>query len=67
MRKDKKQVTFYIDDKTYDLFQKKYPYVTSLFLRRCIYSALDNKDMFDKIFFETSDDFLRFKRLKNDN
>lgn len=51
----RKQVTFYMDDKDYTLFQKKYPQVASQFLRRCIIQALKDVSFFQKVFFETPD------------
>lgn len=51
----RKQVTFYMDDKDYSLFQKKYPQVASQFLRRCVIRSIKDSNFFQQVFFETSD------------
>lgn len=61
----KKQVTFYMDSKDYELFCSRYPNVASIFFRRCVYASLADKNLFQKIFFETSEKPLR-ERNSND-
>lgn len=62
----RKQVTFYMDSKDYELFQTRYPNISSVFFRRCVYSALQSPEWFQKVFFETSEKPLREREKSYD-
>lgn len=47
-----KQISFQINSEVSDLYQKKYPYTLSIFLRKCVEKALKSKDFFDTVYFE---------------
>lgn len=53
----KKQVNIEIE--IYDKFERVYPELTNLFLNRALKVCLNNKDLFDQIFF--SEQFLEVK------
>lgn len=46
----------------YKKFREKYGPLCSTFLRRCIKKAVKNKEFFDQIFFEETDEITRYQR-----
>lgn len=48
---DTSPVSFRCDSDLNNLFQKKYPYCLSQFLKRAMKLALNDKKFFDKVFF----------------
>lgn len=53
MAEGRKQVTFYCDVNLWNNFNLKYPKILPHFLRLCLFNAIQDKDFFDKILFET--------------
>lgn len=53
----KKYFACYIPEQILNDFQRKYPRLATLFVQRAMLSAIRNKDFFNKVFFETVDDF----------
>lgn len=49
--KKKKQVNIDVD--TYNKFERVYPELTNIFLNRALKVCLENKDLFEKIFFNS--------------
>lgn len=54
-----KQISFQINSEISELYQKKYPYTLSIFLRKCVEKALNSKDFFDTVYFD--DNFLNLE------
>lgn len=48
----KKLCSFRVDEQTLELFQRKYPYMLSHFLRLCLDKALVSRDYFEYTCFE---------------
>lgn len=55
LKASNKQVTFYMNGDVYKMFQKKYPNVAALFLRRCVVQAIKSPDFFQHVFFEVNE------------
>lgn len=53
----KKQVN--VDIETYNMFERVYPELTNIFINRALKVCLNDKDLFDEIFFNTQ--FLEVK------
>ena len=47
-----KQISFQLNSELSDLYQKKYPYTLSIFLRKCVEKSLKSKDFFDTVYFD---------------
>lgn len=50
---DKKQITFYCSKNDFKQFQERYPNCATLFLSRCIKSAINDQGFFADVFFDT--------------
>lgn len=55
----RKQVTFYMDLEDFEKFCSLYPEITPVFLRRCVYRAIENPKWFEEVFWNTSEKVLR--------
>ena len=52
---EKKQIAIYINKKAYEDFQRLYPHTLSSYFRKCLYSAVQNKEFFQEVFFNVPD------------
>lgn len=51
MKTETQLITFRIKKETYEAFKQKYPNITSRFLKKCIYKALDDYNFLTDIIF----------------
>lgn len=57
MRNNKKFTGYYMPVELLLRFQSLYPRLQTIFIRRCLIRACDDKEFFDKVFFSTYDKY----------
>lgn len=54
--KDSSPFSFRISKNDKELFQRLYPYCMSRFIKRCIHLACKDKNFFNEVYFQTSEE-----------
>lgn len=63
MAVEKKMTAFYLYKEPLERFQRMYPRLATIFVNRCLLRALQSKDFFDDVFFNTEDPYLHSERF----